>query len=243
MDSRTQAPSIARAAGLIFILLLAVSRPASAAPICGPGAHWVDTCGSGTDSFNARLTVAIDDAPYDNIPNAVFSFFGPVTIFRGNPVDTPDPLDPGHLNHIDTELVSMTLTGGGFTLIAGDGTGNLSNDGPLFSGGGITEQPGNPFWADSFFDIFVEVQGCENCPLHNRDPIHMTGTMDTTLPVSYNVDFSGPPVTMFGQNGEDSRVISAQLTAVPEPSTLLLLASGLAVLVGFARERTKSTSY
>src|SRR6266849_5321522 len=102
------------------LLLLGVAQLAGAVS-CGPGADWVDSCLSGTDSFVSRAdhaVIVLDGGGVISLSNLT----GITRVFRGNPVG-PEPL------HIDTEMVSLSLMGGGETLHAGDGIGNLLNDG------------------------------------------------------------------------------------------------------------------
>jgi hypothetical protein len=64
------------------------------------------------------------------------------------------PVD-GHLDVIDTEIISMCLTGEGVTLRAGAG----QQQGPgllAHSLGAIAEEAGDSTLADSFFDVFFE---------------------------------------------------------------------------------------
>ncbi len=90
---------------------------------------------------------------------------GATEVFRGVGTAVPD-------HHIDTEMVALTLSGGGLTLHAGDGKGNLANDGPSFSPGRITELT-DPSLAHSFFSIFFELSPTPFGPLHNNSPCRM----------------------------------------------------------------------
>jgi len=61
----------------------------------------------------------------------------------------------GHLDVMDTEIESMCLRAGGVTLRAGAGLGSGNN--LAASWGAIAEQAGDDTKADSFFDVFFEV--------------------------------------------------------------------------------------
>lgn len=200
MEKQNQLRLLLGICGVTLIALLGTSKPTDAMPTCGPGSHWVDTCTAGTDSFNSIATIGVD-IDFDNIADFNAVLQGPTTIYRGNPINTPDPLDPGHFNQIDTEIVSMTLTGVGMTLTAGDGTGNLSNDGPLHSAGNIIEQAGNPFMADSFFDVFFEfdIPGIPLVPtLHNTDPLRVRAVIDRVPPINTPyIYILAPPISAY----------------------------------------------
>jgi hypothetical protein len=84
------------------------------------------------------------------------------------------PVD-GHLDVIDTEILSMCLTGSGFTLKAGQGLG-LAH-----SLGAVAEQPGDPMQAESFFDVFFEVQTPQG-PLYNQTPLRLASFISCVPP-------------------------------------------------------------
>ncbi len=145
---------------------------------CGPGNHWIHNppCplgGEGQDTVPSGAVAGIDFGG-DCIADVNLVMQGPATIRKRGPSDTAAffpglrPVD-GHLDVINTELLSMTLSGGGAVLIAGGGLGNI----PLRpSHGAVAEQPGNPSLADSFFDVFFEVD-LGGTRLYNRSPVRV----------------------------------------------------------------------
>ena len=206
--------------GLIVFVLLGTMEPAAAA-VCGPGSHWVDTCPSGTDSFPSVAMILVD-IDFDGIPDIRAVLSGPTIIFRGNPIDTPDPLDPGHFNQINTELVDMYLTGGPLKLFAGDTIGNLVNDGPLYSPGALVEKPFNPALADSFFDVFFQVLTPFGL-LHNNDPLRVTAVIDRVLPGNIPYIYQGPPILLYdGYDEPRAQLIHGVHIPDPQPCTIFL---------------------
>jgi hypothetical protein len=172
-------------------------------------------------------------------PLAAGQLIGPVTIRRMNPVDPPGL--PVHFDRIDTEILSMSLTGGGLTLLAGAGLGSGFPGLPP-SPGVIVEQPANPPLADSFFDVFFEIQGAPTGPLRNSNtmPARMSAVIDRVPPVNIPYFLIHPPISLFSigldnqwYTGDDvlqARLVNATHTITPEPASVLLLGAGLAGL-------------
>lgn len=156
---------------------------------CGPGSHWIHTpgaCPAGDDSFpNSGAVVGIDtngDCAVDQ--SIVMS--GPTTVHRNVASDDSanfpglpnPPVADGHVDAIDTEIVSMSLTGGGFTLRAGAGGVPALQA----SKGLVVEQAGGPMLADSFFDVFFEVTSGPG-QMYNQTPLRVTAVIDRVPPV------------------------------------------------------------
>ena len=221
--------------GLALATLCSVVTPALAAPSCGPGAHWVDACPGGIDYFS--LTEGIHTI---QIGGGVYQMqsSGPTTVWRGNGMTLPD-------HHIDTELVSMSLTGGGLTLTAGDGVADGLCSGPFCSMGRITEQGGNPLLANSFFDVFFEITGPALGPLgplHNKVACKMETVLDRVAPPAGTTsicDLTGPPVLLYtAQDQAVGQVLSAyHIIRIVEPGSLALVGLALAGLAAAGRVR------
>ncbi|MEQ9237416.1 PEP-CTERM sorting domain-containing protein [Coleofasciculus sp. E2-BRE-01] len=229
--------------GLSAIATLGVAKPGVAADSCGPGEHWVDTCTSGFDSFGSFATIGID-TNLDNQVDSTIVLSGPTTIFRGDPIDTPDPLDgtdgfTPHLNQINTEIVSLELSGGGFTLKAGDGTGNLNDDGALYSPGKIMEKENDPKLAISYFDIFFEIDSSLG-KLHNKVPLRQSAMINRVPPIGIDYTHNIPnPISLFNENDDEvARLVNATHTPAPEPLTIL----GSATALGFGALFKKQSS-
>jgi hypothetical protein len=99
---------------------------------------------------------------------------GPTTVRRASPAGTSPAT-------IDTEIISMSLTSGGVTLTAGAGLGTI----PLRpSPGTIVEQVGDNTQADSFFDVFfeIELEGGVKLYNHLNAPLHVAATIGCAPP-------------------------------------------------------------
>jgi hypothetical protein len=157
--------------------------PVGAGTGCGPGHHWIATCSPGQDSRGSGALVGID-FDLDNLADQSFVLTGPVTVQRSAPLDSsvffPGTGSPsGHPDVIDTEILSMSLTGGGASLVAGAGLGFGGVLGA--SRGTILEQAANDSLADSFFDVFFEVT-TQAGRLYNHAPLHVTNVIDRVPP-------------------------------------------------------------
>ncbi|MBI4719316.1 MAG: hypothetical protein HY763_16085 [Planctomycetes bacterium] len=159
---------------------------------CGPGPHWVDQCPGGSDNLPSGALVGID-VNLDCVADSSMVLSGPATVVRSNAHDVslvfpflgmPD----GHRDVIDTQMASMTLTGGGITLLAGGGRGNGGVLRP--SHGAILEQPGDPSLADSFFDIFFEVEAGGQF-MYNQTPLKVESKVDCLPPVTTYIHPTG----------------------------------------------------
>jgi hypothetical protein len=228
--------SIVAFMGFITLVLPGIAQHAAALS-CGPGADWVDSCLSGTDSFVSRAdhaAIILDGGGVISLSNLT----GITRVFRGNPVG-PEPL------HIDTEMVSLSLMGGGETLHAGDGIGNLLNDGSLFSPGKITEQGSGigSTTADSFFDVFFEILG-PHPRLHNNSACTMSAVIDRVPPLTNPPTFyhgcSQGSVVLFNDSNQRVGILTGDIIhfgTIPEPSTLLLVGFGLIAFAAVVRTR------
>jgi hypothetical protein len=171
---------------------------------CGPDPHWVDQCPGGIDHMPSSALVGID-LDLDCAPDRSFRLSGPVSVRRSNPRDDSivfpgtRALD-GHLDVIDTEIVSMSLTRSGVTLTAGAGLGQGGVLAPSY--GVIAEQPGDITLADSFFDVFFEVDLGSSLFAYNFEPLRVNAKIDCLPPDTRYIHpqgciplFSAPPTT------------------------------------------------
>lgn len=175
------------------------SSGATAAPpaSCGPGAHWMDACvgtpGPQADVYATSILVGLDlDLDPFCLPDTSIPMTGPVTVNRQNASDNSanfpglpnPPVVDAHIDAIDTEIVSMVLTGGVMTLRAGAATG-VGPNGPLLlpNKGLAAEQAANNTQADSFFDVFFELDLGGGLYIYNQQPWRVTAVIGQVPPV------------------------------------------------------------
>ncbi len=246
MNNRNSFKLILLFLGLTSIMLLSASESANAVQI-GPGTHWVDTGLPGQDSFSSLMEFGVD-ITLDGVPEFDATFVGgsgTTVVDRSTALDDSiffpglRPVD-GHLDVIDTEIVSMQLTGTGaatgWTLRAG-----------VFQGvapslGAVAEQAGDNTLADSFFNVFFEIDGTPFGTLNNINPLRVEAEVDRLPPIGtdYTADFllSGF-IELFNQQGQHVANVTELTTggtghhlATPEPTTVALLGIGLVGLAG-----------
>jgi hypothetical protein len=106
----------------------------------------------GVDCLDSEARLEIDYPPLTGTADEVIDLTGPTLIKRSNPGDN----DCDGLAEIDTEMVSLQLTGQSQVL----GPIILVNDPDAPSVGQVKQKRPEPgfFPADSFFDVFFEVQ-------------------------------------------------------------------------------------
>ena len=177
----------------LFILVVIFPVPAAAqgepCSQCGPGPHWVDTCPAGQDSIANTKGIVVIDLDLDCVGD-VELVLGPcsapdhlLVIHRSDPRDDSQtfpgtrPVD-GHLDVIDTEIIEMCLTGEGVTLKAGLGQGGVITK----SLGATAEKVTDDLWAESFFDVFFEVDLGGGMLVYNQTPLRVEADIDCVPP-------------------------------------------------------------
>lgn len=208
---------------------------------CGPGAHWIDSdistlvCPAGTDILtNTEATLKVDTNLGDGCDpsgETAVVLYGPAEIDRQAGTDIPD-------HHIVTEMVSMVLTGGGLTLRAGVNEGLT-----LASDGKITEQAGDNTQADSYFDIYFEIDlpGPETWHNIDGDPMHVETVIDKVPPFNSSYQYpAGPYIYLYDATETQVGCLSHAVHDVPPPTLVTLInnsftatASNGAVTIGW----------
>ena len=192
--------------------------------------HWLDGASSGLDSPESEADVGIDlmsDGNLDGALDQSLRLQGPVTVRRTAPLDQSVNF-PGqgsadnHKDVIDTEILGMALTGGGFTLRAGAGQG--AGAAIAATKGTILEQPADATKADSFFDVFFEVAVPGGTYVYNQTPLRVSSVIDCVPPVASYVHpedvipLYDSPVP--GQGNHVANLVSARHRVGPRPPGL-----------------------
>lgn len=157
---------------VVFALAGLLSQPAAAYPLAG------------FDEFDSNAQVTM------NLTNPPIGLIGPVTGVGPTRVQRGNPYIDGGLRTIDTEIVSMSLSG----VLLGLPVSVRLNPGLPSTGRVQAQAPGTDFPADSFFDIFVEIQTPVGT-FHNgpNDPIRMEAVINALPPLG--VEYIPPPLT------------------------------------------------
>jgi hypothetical protein len=219
MRMRPRIAAIVVASGVI----LGWSSPGFAQQI-GPGPHWVDTVPTGTVSFPGIVDLQIG--------GIYAQFEGPTTVQLSGAIDDSAffpglrPVD-GHLDVVDTEVTTMNMAGtnastAGWTLLAGTNSG-LSHR----TLGAMAESTTDSAVAQSFFDVFFEIQGTPWGTLHNDTPLYIDGlTPQLPPPIGTVYTVENAPIALYDSNENLAVFITAGDKIVPEPSTFALLGVG-----------------
>ncbi|HLE52274.1 MAG TPA: hypothetical protein VI755_09435, partial [Anaerolineales bacterium] len=153
---------------------------------------------AGVDEFDSSATVTIDLAVSGG-PVLKVTVAGPTRIQRGDPVDPGD----GRLE-IDTEIVSLELHG-----ISPIGPVTIRESAVRASTGSVKQQAaGVDFPADSFFDVFVEIETPVGT-FHNNDPVRLQAEIDSLPP--WQAEYTPPAiigVSLFDRGGRRVGVIT-----------------------------------
>jgi hypothetical protein len=154
---------------------------------CGPGPHWIDDCSAGTDIVDRDEAAFGIDTDFDCISDmniTVQGQCGTLLVTRSDPRDDSvnfpgtRPVD-GHMDVIDTELITMCITGEGLTLRAGFEQGSQ----PLaHSYGTIAEDPTDPATGISTFEVFFEVDLGGGNFVYNQTPLQLADSSITCVP-------------------------------------------------------------
>jgi hypothetical protein len=195
------------------LLVLAAGPPA----LYGPGPHWIDRVTGGRARVAAEATVDLD-VNFDGAADLTVALAGTTEVARSAAAGAGR-----HRTHVDLEMVAFTLAGelpgvGPISLRAGDGIGNLTADGPLYSAGASDEVPGAPRFADDVFDIRFRVMLPGGVVLHASTPLRVTARIDRLPPVGARFTFTGPPLPLRNAAGTPVLQVVAAANTVVRPA-------------------------
>ena len=263
--------------GLTALSTLNPLTAEAASLACGPGNNWVQSCQSGVYHFSNSVTIGVNFGfSPNNLPDFVAKLKGQTSIVISDPVDAivDDPLlgnvgtVDGNNDVIKAEFFNSVSSGPTpfvpfITAAAGDGvpdlmpTPNEPGAPPftsLYSAGAIVQDANDPTLADSFFSLFLEIQGTPEGTIRTRDPLLLSATAPLTgFPPGTGqtlVDYVNTAITPLfsaGDDGEfwtgdevevarlvpdfDGNAVTLSLD-VPEPSTILFsLLAALGMIV------------
>ncbi len=177
-------PALFIAASLALAGTPAAAQQAESPQILPRGEVRVGFPRAGTDEFPVSIAQIGIDLTLDGIPEGEISAEGPFVVERGEP--RPD----GGVNVIDVEIVQMELVGSsplGPVVI---------RESPLRQSRGQIRalSPESDFPADSFFDVFVEIDLGEQT-VFNDEPIRLQAVITEIPPrISVYRSFAQPPV-------------------------------------------------
>lgn len=221
------------------------------ASTCSPGAHWVDSCAAGTNTYSIVMRFGLT-TNIQGFADYEAQFEGTMTVTRGDPV-AQDPInDPSHLNYINTEIVSMVLAGtspevSGWTFRAGVDQG-------LAPTTGFIQETSDPNIAQDWSNLAFAIDGTPYGTLHQNGTLFFATLIDQLPSVGAVYKHTGSP---FGTNYplyDANNTIVLKLTdlfgtdwvtvgrpqieimgVVPLPPAFILLGSGLLGLLVHAR--------
>lgn len=242
--------------GVIFAGALASTAiPAISSPMCGPGIDWVNTCPPGQDPIYGTFNVSFEWLADDLGPLLTRNIYD-LALYGLTTVTRDDPAGTGQIN---TEIIAaqgeqLHPTLGPLTLRIGTQNGVATR-----TIGEVNQIPLSLF-ADSFFDVFFELDSLLGTPIYNLDPLRVVAKLTCLAPgmtdpdtgldcaggVRQGYDAVGPLPFLYGDLGFGEQVVARvveELTAnapphhhTPEPATFALFGLGLAGL-GWVRHK------
>lgn len=244
----------ARTALLLIVLAVFSPWPVFAASTCGPGAHWIDTCSAGTETFAIVMRFGLT-TNIQALADYEAQFEGTMTVRRGDPVVLDPASDPGHANYINTEILSMDLLGtspevSGWRFRAGIDQG-------LDPTTGFIRETNDPKVALDWADLIFIIEGTPYGTLHHDGSLFFATSIDAWPPIGVSYSHTGSPfgtnfplfdanndfaiklTDLFNTNWIDiGRPQYEIVSVVPLPPTVVLLVWGLlGLLIPSARKR------
>jgi hypothetical protein len=214
----------------------------------GPGDHWVDTCSGSVNSFSSVAVFGFDTT-LDGTPELDLTLIGGpgTTTFQATSSLDDSSIFPGirdydgHLDVLDTEITSMTLTDGTYTMRAGTGAGVT-----LPSYGYIAEHMSDPSLAEHSWSLWLELDGTTWGTLkNNASAVLQAPSIDRIPPIGEYYYFSDsiPLFDQFGAHRANMTLLSDRSPSyykpTPIPGAVWLLGSGLVGLLGLRKKLKK----
>jgi hypothetical protein len=176
--------------------------PAGELPQFGPGADWLASVREGTDFLTVGMLVTFD-WNNDGSGDEVVFVEGDASVTIGNYDSITDsvPIEVGEF-----DLYGFS-TRGPVHLVTGDANRNFMSDGPLHLSGAFTQDSSDAELADSFFDIFLELDVGNTLGSGDPDPgtiwrnstaIHVESSVDRLPPLGLPYQMTNAsPVAFF----------------------------------------------
>jgi len=180
------------------------------------GAQAADCPPAGADSFDSLMNIEVQ---VDGLGMENLELEGLVTVVRD------DARDDGGIDVIDTEIVAMTLTG---EFMAMPITLRINPDESSL-GEVRAQDPSSCFLADSFFDVFIEVEVSGLDPLVNLEPVRLEAGNLKALPPLFDT-YTHPPslisLVAKGTQGPVVATITGEASHGPMQDPTLSIATG-----------------
>ena len=176
--------------------------------------------------------MTVQDAPAGDLGSTDSTFFDLSSVFSGtSPTGIPEPNVPTGTSNLVSYITFPEL----FTFTTAQITGSGSGGVELYSGQNTTNTETAAFWATSYGSLVQDANGDYDLTAYgyfsDREGDHTAG-FD-------NITFNSGVVntTADTANGSLSEILTA--TPTPEPSSVLLLGSGLLGLAGLVRRKAQ----
>lgn len=162
---------------------------------------------AGEDIFPVSIAQIGIDLTLDGIIEGDISAEGPFTVLRS------DPRPDGGRNVIDVEIVQMELTGSSPL-----GPATIRQNPRRRSTGQIrARNEQSDFPADSFFDVFVEIE-LGDIRVENRSPIHMEAVIQEIPPrITVYRSLTDPVIPLFVAGTEQLAALLLHVAHAPNP--------------------------
>ena len=196
--------------------------PAGEFPSVGPGANWLQFTRQTNDFLTVGLLVTMDWNS-DGTGDEVVFLEGDASIFVG---DYDEPSDSVAIEVGEFDMFG-TSTLGPVHIRTGDVDANNMVDGPLHLGGQFVQDPMDPTLADSFFDVFLELDvgnvlsGGPPDPstvLTNTAPIRVEASVDrlTATGLPYQMTNASPVPLFDVGSAQQAQIVDMRFTTYRE---------------------------